>query len=145
MKNRKISITCNIITIINILLIMKVFLMGLLRASLSTIISINIFFSIIVLLLQILNLILIKVGVMKEKKVTLIIIAIFIITFFIPVKKTGDIKYNYAINNKSEKIDKSNMWNNEDVSMIYTWEYKNLYGVTLKMYKETKDGINIFY
>ena len=135
MKSKKLLIIYNIIITINIILIIYIFLMDYLSSTLSKIFGINIFFLIIVLFLQILNLILIRVGKKKQKKVTFIIMAIMIITIFIPVQKEGSIKYNYPMNYEREK----------GISMTYTWEYKNLYGLTLKTYKETKDDVNIFY
>lgn len=94
MKNKKTLIILTVITVINIIFIIYSFINGLSKphsfnVSTSTTHNITILY-VISLILQILNLVKIKSG---QKKDIIIIIAIIIITFFIPVKGTESIKY----------------------------------------------------
>ena len=148
MKKKTISIILLIISIINIICIIYGFIVGELghksfNVSLSPIISNIPFLAGIVLLLQILNIVLIIVGLNKQKKVILWVIAITIITVFIPVKNTHSIKYKYPTSRKNTEklnvLDPSSMG-----STTHIYSYENLYGITLKNDKSTSLGMEIY-
>ncbi len=145
MVKKKGSIILIIITIINIICLIFGFVVGELghksfNVYLSPIISNIPLLAGIVLILQILNLVLISVGFKKQKKVMFFVIAILIVTFFIPVKKTHRIKYKYPTSNKNTSV--LNPSNNGSTTHLYA--YENLYGVTLKYDESTSLGMEIY-
>lgn len=145
MVKKKVSIILIIITIINIICLIYGFIVGELghksfNVSLSPIISNIPLLAGIVLLLQIVNIVLISVGLKKKKKVIFFIIAILLLTVFIPVKRTHSIKYEYPTSNKNTSLfDPSSMGSTTHINA-----YENLYGITLKNDKRTSLGMEIY-
>lgn len=142
---RKVSIILIIITIINIICLVYGFSVGELghksfNVSLSPIISNIPLLAGIVLLLQILNIVLISVGLKKQKKVIFFVIAILIVTVFIPVKITHSIEYEYPTHNKNTSLlDPSSMGSTTHINA-----YENLYGITLKKDERSSLGMEIY-
>lgn len=145
MVKKKVSIILIIITIINIICLIYGFIVGELghksfNVSLSPIISNIPLLAGIVFLLQILNIVLISVGLKKQKKVMLFVIAILILTVFIPVKRTHSIKYEYPTSNKNISVlNPSSMGSTTHINA-----YENLYGITLKNDERTSLGMEIY-
>ena len=147
MNSKKTSIALTIITIINIVLLIYGFVTELLgpnsfNESLDITVN-NMVFVIITFLLQLLNLIIIKVG--EKKKIFIVVaIAIIIITIFIPVKITKHVKYKESTNRDKHYNSIEEKWLNDTSSTAYIYKYRNIYGITLKTDKETHAGMDIY-
>ena len=145
--NKKITIVLTIITILNIVLLIYGFVMGLLsphsfNESLNTANN-NMIFVIITLFLQLLNLIIIKVG--KKKKCFIIVaICIIVITIFMPVKTIKYVTYKESTNRGKHYNSIEQEWLHDNSSTTYIYKYRNIYGITLKIDKETHGGIDIY-
>lgn len=103
-------------------------------------------FSPVILILQIVSIILLTSILRKEQNTKkqriklFCVIAIIIITLFIPVKGTYSIKYTYNRNNNN--LNPTNPLVDSD-STTYINSYKNLYGLTLENDEKTYPGITI--
>ena len=64
------------------------------------------------------------------------VIAIIVITVFIPVKSIHSIEYTYPKNNRNDILDMG--------STTYIYSYKNLYGLTLKTNESVSQGMYIY-
>ena len=154
-KSKKIIVTTLMtISIINIICLIYGYFSSLtgnhsFNESLSPSTNITIFFPII-LILQIASIVLLisllkkELNTKKTKIKLFCVIAIIVITFFIPVKGTHSIEYTYPTSNKT-----SNNLNPADVlngmgSTNHINSYKNLYGLTLKNDKNTSMGMEIY-
>lgn len=150
-KNKKIIVAIlMIISIINIICLIYGYFSSLagnhsFNESLSPSTNITIFFPII-LILQIASIVLLisllkkELNTKKQKVKLFCIIAVIVITFFIPVKGTHSIKYTYPNNNNLNPADLLNSMG----STTHINSYKNLYGLTLKNDKNTSVGMEIY-
>lgn len=135
-----------IISIINIMCLIHVYFSGMagnhsFNKSLSPSTNITKFFS-ITLILQIVNIVLLislvkkELNTRKQKVKFFCVIAIIVITVFIPVKSVHSIKYTYPKNNRNDILDMG--------STTYIYSYKNLYGLTLKTNESVSQGMYIY-
>ena len=150
MVKKKSSIALITITIINIICLIYGFVVGefghkSFNESLSPITSNLSLFAVIVLFLQILNIVLISVGLKKQKKMIFFVIAILIITVFIPVKRIHSIKYEYPTTSKNSNNKNINVFDPSSVgTTTHINAYKNLYGITLSKDERTSLGMEIY-
>ena len=135
-----------IISIINIMCLIHVYFSGMagnhsFNESLSPSTNITKFFS-VTLILQIVNIVLLislvkkELNTRKQKVKFFCVIAIIVITVFIPVKSVHSIKYTYPKNNRNDILDMG--------STTYIYSYKNLYGLTLKTNESVSQGMYIY-
>ena len=147
MKNKKvIKIVVILVSIINIIFVVYGYLATLYENSINYNDSFyNIYnitrYAVLVIILQIVNVILLRKAENKnQKRQMVLILAIIVVTFFIPVKRIHRIEYTFLTEDTS---DDNTLIPPSWGTTTYIDNYKNLYGITLRKNKRINLGIDI--